>query len=85
MRRTIAIGLKPEAVGELSVPWCVWTKPLPFEISLLDIEAPLFFFFLLRSRKPKHEAHDDCSSLKFLRGLLPGRKSYPFLKFGDLK
>ena len=47
---------------------------VPGEISLLDSETPFFF---LRSRKPKHEAHDDRSQLNFLHVLLSRRKSHP--------
>ena len=79
MRRTIAIGFilnlrkKQEAVGvrtACAMMW-VWTKPLPFEISLLDSEAPLC---LLRSRKPQHEAHVDCSQFELSTWCSSGKK-----------
>ena len=40
-------------------------------MSLLDSEAPLF---LLRSRKPKHEAHDDRSQFELFTWCSSGKK-----------
>ena len=74
-------NLKPVNSREFDLTWSCWrtvwavmwgwTKPPPFEISLLDSLAPLF---LLKSKKPKHEAHDDRSQFELSTWCSFGKK-----------
>ena len=50
-----------------------WRSSVPGESSFFDSEASLFFYWL-RSRKPKYEAHDDRSQFELSTCSSSGKK-----------